>query len=119
MAVEVVVRSTEAIAIAPAASVEAITRPDLHRCSPVMVDMAAAPITTGVAVTAPATGVAVRPVTAPGLSRRRGRSNRTCDTHAKYRHCCVPFNVPHVGISCGNRSAVVRVEWLVNVQKRV
>src|SRR6266481_1002326 len=55
--------------------------------------------------TAPAT-VADGPVTATAaLSRSRNRSNRARDTHAEDRHRCVPFNVPHVFISCGNDSA--------------
>src|SRR5262249_10228723 len=31
----------------------------------------------------------------------------------------VLFSVPHAFISCGNHSAVVCVEWLVNVQTRL
>src|SRR6266853_948928 len=57
------------------------------------------------AATAPAT-IADGPVTAiAALSRSRNRSNRARDTHAEDRHRCVPFNVPHAFISCGNDSA--------------
>src|SRR6266436_5938387 len=57
------------------------------------------------AATAPAT-VADGPVTAiAALSRSRNRSNRARDTHAEDPHRCVPFNVPHAFISCGNDSA--------------
>src|SRR5712671_5999360 len=61
--------------------------------------------------TAPAT-VADGPVTATAaLSRSRNRSNRARDTHAEDPHRCVPFNVPHAFISCGNDSAFALSGW--------
>src|SRR5712672_587708 len=70
------------------------------------------PVTTVATVaTAPAT-VADGPVTATAaLSRGRNRSNRARDTHAEDRHRCVPFNVPHAFISCGNDSAFALSGW--------
>src|SRR6266850_2011834 len=56
--------------------------------------------------------VADGPVTAiAALSRSRNRSNRARDTHAEDRHRCVPFNVPHAFISCGNDSAFALSGW--------
>src|SRR5712672_1346842 len=67
--------------------------------------------------TAPAT-VADGPVTAiAALSRSRNRSNRARDTHAEDPHRCVPFNVPHAFISCGNDSAFALSGW--STYKRV
>src|SRR6266446_2158267 len=66
---------------------------------------------------APAT-VADGPVTATAaLSRSRNRSNRARDTHAEDPHRCVPFNVPHAFISCGNDSAFALSGW--STYKRV
>src|SRR6266478_126532 len=56
--------------------------------------------------------VADGPVTATAaLSRSRNRSNRARDTHAEDPHRCVPFNVPHAFISCGNDSAFALSGW--------
>src|SRR5712664_1487855 len=69
------------------------------------------PTTPATVATAPAT-VADGPVTATAaLSRSRNRSNRARDTHAEDPHRCVPFNVPHAFISCGNDSAFALSGW--------
>ena len=78
--------------------------------TPVVVRMTAAvPIAP---IAAMAATVADGPVTTTAaLSRSRNRSNRARDTHAEDRHRCIPFNVPHAFISCGNDSAFALSGW--------
>src|SRR6266436_1616873 len=91
-----VVRTAAAVPIAP------IAPPPATVADAPVTTVATAPATVA---TAPAT-VADGPVTTTAaLSRSRNRSNRARDTHAEDRNRCVPFNVPHVFISCGNDSA--------------
>src|SRR6266436_1734886 len=80
--------------------------------APIAATVADGPVTAATTVaTAPAT-IADGPVTAiAALSRSRNRSNRARDTHAEDRHRCVPFNVPHAFISCGNDSAFALSGW--------
>ncbi len=86
--------------------------------APIAATVADGPVTAATTVaTAPAT-VADGPVTATAaLSRSRNRSNRARDTHAEDPHRCVPFNVPHAFISCGNDSAFALSGW--STYKRV
>src|SRR6266446_4783400 len=111
-----VVRTAAAVPIAPIATTVAdgpVTAATTVATAPATV--ADGPITA--ATTAPAT-VTDGPVTAvAALSRSRSRSNRASDTHAEDRHRCVPFNVPHAFISCGNDSAFALSGW--STYKRV
>src|SRR6267154_2310066 len=106
-----VVRTAAAVPIAPIAATVAD-----GPIAPIAATVAAAPATTvatapATVATAPAT-VADGPVTATAaLSRSRNRSNRARDTHAEDPHRCVPFNVPHAFISCGNDSAFALSGW--------
>src|SRR5467141_229445 len=105
-----VVRTAAAVTIAPIAATVAD-----GPIAPIAATVADGPVTT--VATAPAT-VAEGPVTATAaLSRSRNRSNRARDTHAEDPHRCVPFNVPHAFISCGNDSAFALSGW--STYKRV
>src|SRR6266481_6147259 len=121
-----VVRTAAAVPIAPIAPIAAtvadgpVTSATTVATAPATV--ADGPVTTAATpprtvATAPAT-VADGPVTTTAaLSRSRNRSNRARDTHAEDRHRCVPFNVPHAFISCGNDSAFALSGW--STYKRV
>src|SRR6267142_6569979 len=116
-----VVRTAAAVPIAPIAATVASVP-----IAPIAATVADGPVTAATTVptapatvatapatvaTAPAT-VADGPVTAiAALSRSRNRSNRARDTHAEDPHRCVPFNVPHAFISCGNDSAFALSGW--------
>src|SRR6267154_856676 len=102
-----VVRTAAAVPIAPIAATVAD-----GPIAPIAATVADGPVTAAPTVaTAPAT-VADGPVTATAaLSRSRNRSNRARDTHAEDPHRCVPFNVPHAFISCGNDSAFALSGW--------
>jgi len=113
VATPVVVRMTAAVSIAPIAAIAAtVADGSVTAATTAPATVADGPVTAATTVaTAPAT-VADGPVTATAaLSRSRNRSNRARDTHAEDRHRCVPFNVPHAFISCGNDSAFALSGW--------
>src|SRR6267378_3872495 len=115
-----VVRTAAAVPIAPIAPIAATVADGPVTAAPTVATtpatVAAGPVTAvatakATVATAPAT-VADGPVTATAaLSRSRNRSNRARDTHAEDPHRCVPFNVPHAFISCGNDSAFALSGW--------
>ena len=91
---------TAAATVATVATVASTVKPAI----------AAAATVTGETVTAAATvttvatvaGTVKPAIAAATLSRSRSGSSRACDTHTEDRQRCIPFNVPHAFISCGN-----------------